>query len=119
MTKNELIKALAAFDGDACVIIDTGEQGWADIEELNADGDQIMIAMGDHPENRDRQCDVIKPAKGEGWYFVKLHQHTKKSKEYVDYFNEWAYYNGNSWEIDGLDETCRVIEIIKLKNPPF
>jgi len=116
MTKNELIKALAAFDGDACIIIDTGKQGWADLGSVKPDGNQIAITMGDHPENRDRGPN---PEKGEGWYFVKLHQHTKKTDEYVDYFNEWAYYNGESWEIDGLNETCRVVEVMGVENPPF
>lgn len=119
MTKNELIKALAAFDGDACIIIDTGTQGWADVEEVKMDGCQIMITMGDHPENRDRQDDAIEPPCGENWYFVKLHQHTKKTDKHVDYFHEWAYWNGSKWEMDGHDETCRVVAIIDLKNPPF
>jgi len=58
MTKNKLIKALAAFDGDACVIVDTGSQGWANVETVKADGCQIAITMGDHPENRDKQGDI-------------------------------------------------------------
>ena len=116
MTKNELIKALSPFDGDACVIVDTGMQGWADVETVKADGCQIMITIGDHPENRDR---TPIPRKHGEWYFCKLHQHTKKNEDYADFFNEWAYYNGESWEIDGHDETCRVVEIISTDGAPF
>ena len=115
MTKNELIKALAAFDGDACIVISDGAS-WANIEEVKSAGCQIAITMGDHPDNRDR---TPIPEKPKEWYFCKLHQHTKKSEEDADFFNEWAYYNGESWEIDGHDETCRVVEILRTQGAPF
>ena len=62
MDKRELIKALAEYSDDSVVILSAGGGGWANIEEVYADGCQIMITMGDHPETRDRRRETMLPS---------------------------------------------------------
>ena len=47
-----------------------------------------------------------------GWYFVKFNQSkTKEAEKDPDTFNDYAYFNGTTWET--MYPTCTIVEVIR------